>query len=196
MNSFETSQKGINLIISYEKCYTKAYKSKRMKEYTIGYGHTGKDVYKKLIISEEQAEFLLKCDIKKFEKYVNKYVPYKLNQSQFDALVSFTFNCGIHNLKKLVRKKRLSEIADDLTKYNKSNGKEFEFLTKRREAEKNLFLSEEPVSIPPIKLDEIKNKNIEDFILNKKDEYNFLIGDYNHNGYFDLYCIKKQPTLF
>ena len=69
MNSFKTSQKGINLIISHEKCYTKAYKSKRMKEYTIGYGHTGKDVYKKLTINEEQAEVLLNSKEKFSQKW-------------------------------------------------------------------------------------------------------------------------------
>ena len=121
MNSFKTSEKGINLIKSYEKLHTKAYKNKRRKEYTIGYGHSGEDIDKNLTICKEQAEVLLKYDIEKFEKYVNdpSYVPQKLNQNQFDALVSFTFNCGKENLKKLVGKKRLSEIADELTKYNK-----------------------------------------------------------------------------
>ena len=199
MNSFKTSEKGINLIKSYEKLHTKAYKNKRRKEYTIGYGHSGEDIDKNLTICKEQAEVLLKYDIEKFEKYVNdpSYVPQKLNQNQFDALVSFTFNCGKENLKKLVGKKRLSEIANELKEYNKLDGKELKCMTKRREEEKNLFLSEDPAPIL-IKQDEIKNKNIGDFIQhiytileNEKDEYNFLIGDYNHNGYYDIYCIKK-----
>ena len=50
MNSFKISQNGIDLITSHEKLHTKAYKSKRGKEYTIGYGHTGEDVDKNLII--------------------------------------------------------------------------------------------------------------------------------------------------
>ena len=70
MNSFKISENGINLIKSHEKLHTKAYKSKGGKEYTIGYGHTGEDVSKNLIICKEQAEALLKCDLKKFENYV------------------------------------------------------------------------------------------------------------------------------
>ena len=57
----------------------------------------------------------------------------KLNQNQFDALVSFNFNCGKENLKKLIGKKGLSEVANELTEYNKLNGKELEDLTRRRE---------------------------------------------------------------
>ena len=119
MNNFITSQKGIELIKSFEGCYLKAYWDRWGKVYTIGYGHTGKDVFKGLKITHQQAENLLKQDVKRFENYVNnqKYVPLKLNQNQFDALVSFSFNMGQKNLKELVGKNSLSKIANDLLLY-------------------------------------------------------------------------------
>ena len=206
MNSFRTSQKGVNLIKSFEGCYTKAYWDPWGKIYTIGYGHTGKDVYKGLVITSEQAENLLKQDLKTFEKYVNNpsYVPFKLNQNQFDALVSFSFNLGQKNLKELVANNSLKKIANDILLYNKSGGKVLKGLVRRRKAEQKLFLSGETGPLPtpppnyqPKKIDNISSTNIGDFTLHMdtilektKDEFIFLIGDYNHNGSLDLYCLK------
>ena len=62
----QTSQKGINLITSFEGCSTKAYQDKYGKVWTIGYGHTGPDVYEGQIITKEQAGNLLKNDLKRF----------------------------------------------------------------------------------------------------------------------------------
>lgn len=61
--------------------------------WTIGYGHTGKDVYKGLTITEAQANALLDADIAKAEGEVNKY-GHSLTQGQFDALVDMVFNMG------------------------------------------------------------------------------------------------------
>ena len=206
MNSFKISQKGIELIKDFEGCYTTAYWDKYGKVYTIGYGHTGNDVHKKKTITKKEAEDLLRRDLERFEKFVNNpsYVPHKLNQNQFDALVSFSFNCGQGNLKKLVKNRNLSEIANELTEYNKSGGKVLNGLIRRREAEKKLFLTGEftsptlPPSYQPTKTGNILKTEIGHFtfhmdtILEKtKDEFNFLIGDYNHNGSLDLYCIKS-----
>ena len=85
----------------------------------------------------------MKNDLKKFETYVNNksYVPHQLNQNQFDALVSFTYNCGPGNLKKLVANRTLPEIANEILSYNKSKGKYLRGLARRREAERKLFLS-------------------------------------------------------
>jgi len=205
MNSFTTSQKGINLITSFEGCSTKAYWDKYGKVWTIGYGHTGKDVYKGQIISKQEAENLLKSDVKRFENYVNNpsYVPLKLNQNQFDALVSFSYNCGQGNLKKLVGKRNLSQIANELLEYNKSKGKVLNGLVRRRAAERQLFLSgqlavpQNPKKYEPTKVDIISNTPIGDFTLHMdsileqtQEESHFLLGDYNHNGSLDLYYIK------
>ena len=139
----KTSQKGINLITSFEGCSTKAYWDKYGKVWTIGYGHTGPDVFEGQIITNQQAENLLKNDLKRFESYVNNksYVPHILNQNQFDALVSFSYNCGQGNLKKLVANRTLPQIAEEITQYNKSKGVYLKGLARRRKAEKKLFLS-------------------------------------------------------
>ena len=91
-------------------------------------------------ISQVLAEVYLKADLNKFEIAVNS-LGLTLTQNQFDALVSFAFNCGTANLKKLVAKRTLNEIADAIPKYNKAGGKVLKGLTKRREEERKLFLN-------------------------------------------------------
>ena len=61
---------------------------------TVGYGHTGPDVYAGMEISCAEAEELLKTDLIKFERVVDNHVTVPIKQCQFDALVSFTYNCG------------------------------------------------------------------------------------------------------
>lgn len=133
------SDNGLNLVKSFESCKLKAYKCvSTEKYYTIGWGHYGVDVKADMVITQEQADSMLVSDIKKFEKYVNA-TGLELNQNQFDALVSFTYNCGNANLKKLIINRTLSEISDALLLYNKSGGKALSGLVRRREAEKKLF---------------------------------------------------------
>ena len=114
------SQNGINLIKSFEGCRLEAYKVTSSEKYfTIGYGHNGPDVKQNMIISQAQADRYLEQDLVKFENYVNKYADQlKLNQNQFDALVSFTYNCGQGNLNKLVTGRTVTQIADAMLKYN------------------------------------------------------------------------------
>lgn len=143
----KTSKSGIDLIKSFEGL--------RLEKYldcigvpTIGYGHTGKDIEKISKISVEDAEVLLIKDLKKFETYVNKFNEiYNFTQNEFDALVSFAFNCGNNNLKKLVKDgaRTKKEIAESFIKYNKASGKVVEGLTERRKKESTLFNSFEAV---------------------------------------------------
>ena len=133
------SQGCINIIFIFEGIRLKAYKAvPAEKYYTIGYGHYGPDVKKGMTITKKQAEELFKKDVEKFEKYVQN-TGLCLNQNQFDALVSFTYNCGPGNLQRLVKGRTLSEIADAMLLYNKSGGKELSGLTRRRKAERNYF---------------------------------------------------------
>ena len=80
----------------------------------------------------------MKQDLIRFEKYVNnkQYVPLQLNQNQFDALVSFTYNTGQGNLKKLVAGRNLQQIADELLEYKRSNGQVLKGLLRRRTEER------------------------------------------------------------
>lgn len=67
---------------------------------TIGVGHTGKDVLPGMKITEQQSQQLLTNDLHRFELAVSHLVTKKLTQNQFNALVSFAFNCGAAALEK------------------------------------------------------------------------------------------------
>ena len=130
-----------DLIKKFEGCVLKVYLDP-VGVPTCGYGHTAgltRDMVGQAI-SSEQAELFLKTDLIKFEKAVND-TGIKLNQNQFDALVSFAFNCGAGNLKKLVKGRSLPEIADAMLSYNKAKGKILPGLMNRRKAERELFVS-------------------------------------------------------
>lgn len=137
----KTSEKGIKLIISFEGFCPNATKClKSEKYYTIGFGHYGKDVKENDTITKSKAVDLLKSDLEKFEKKVNKYSAYDFTQNEFDALVSFCYNVG--NIDQLTAKGTRSkkEIADKMLLYCKSGGNVIRGLQKRREKERALFL--------------------------------------------------------
>lgn len=152
---------GISLIKEFEGCRLTAYKPVAAEPYfTIGYGHYGPDVTAGMTISEAQAEAYLREDLRQAEQSVNSsyYCPVtaQLNQNQFDALVSFTYNCGSGNLKLLCRDGRtLAQIADHLPAYNKDvTGKVLAGLVRRRNAEVKLFntpVAPEPTQEPEVK---------------------------------------------
>jgi len=136
----KTSDAGINLIKKYESCQLTAYKCPS-NVWTIGYGHTH-GVTQGMTITQEQADNFLRSDLSNAEKYVGVYAPiYHFSQNQFDALVSFTFNCGAGNLKKLVNggMRTIYEISEAIPSYNKSRGVVLKGLVKRRADEKAMF---------------------------------------------------------
>lgn len=133
----KTSRKGITLIKSFEGCVLSAYKCPA-GVWTIGYGHTT-GVKQGQTITQAQADAFLEEDLVRYEKYVTN-TGLVLNQNQFDALVSFTYNCGNSNLKKLIKSRTLTEIAEAILLYNKSKGVKLSGLVRRREAERELFL--------------------------------------------------------
>ena len=137
----KTSENGIDLIISFEGFCPKATKClKSEKYYTIGFGHYGKDVKENDTITKSKAVDLLKSDLEKFEKKVNKYSTYDFTQNEFDALVSFCYNVG--NIDQLTAKgtRTKKEIADAMLLYIKSGGNVLDGLRKRRTMERELFL--------------------------------------------------------
>ena len=137
------SSRGINLIKKYEGLRLEAYKCPS-GVFTIGYGHT-KGVKRGMKISKEQAEGFLLDDLKTYEKAVNNCVKVPINQYQYDALVSFCFNCGAGALKnstllKKLNKKDYTGASNEFLKWNKANGQVLKGLTKRRQEERGLFL--------------------------------------------------------
>ena len=136
----KTSKNALDQIAKYEGLRLQAYRCPA-GVLTIGYGHTGSDVTAGMTITKEQALDLFMNDIRKFEDYVTA-TGLVLTQNQFDALVSFAFNCGAGNLRKLVKGRDYRQIADAMLLYNKGGGKVLPGLVKRRQWEHDLFLSD------------------------------------------------------
>lgn len=135
------SRNGLNLIKNFEGLRLKAYKCPA-GVLTIGYGHT-KNVNINDVITLEQANLYLLQDLKGTIFCVNEYDKiYNFTQNEFDALCSFTFNCGKGNLNKLTNKgeRTKQEISEKILLYNKAKGKTLNGLVKRRKAEHDLFI--------------------------------------------------------
>lgn len=99
-----------------------------------------------MTIDQQTADRLLKTGLVGYENDVLKVVRVKLTQGQFDALVSFTYNLGARSLSTstLLRKLNAGDYAgaaDEFLRWNKAGGKVLNGLTRRREAERALFLS-------------------------------------------------------
>ena len=102
-------------------------------------------------ITEAEGQAILKKDLARFEKIVEDNIKIKLNQNQFDALVSFVFNIGGDAFKKSTLLKRLNSKEDpnnvakeELPRWNKGDGRVLEGLKRRRNAEVDLFIAPAP----------------------------------------------------
>ena len=140
------SKEGLALIKKFEGCRLEAYRCSA-NVLTIGYGHTG-GVLETDVITQDDADRLLEQDIAKFEKYVNVNVAVELNQNQFDALVAWTFNLGVGNLRQSTMLRKLNEgdyqsVPSEMNRWNKAGGKTLDGLIRRRKAEGLLFESKE-----------------------------------------------------
>ena len=137
------SEKGIYLIKKYEGVRLDSYYCPA-GILTIGYGHTGLDVFDNQKISIDEAERLLIKDLVKFEKIVNKRLKITQNQNQFDALVSHTYNTGgSDTLFKIINNRN---SIDDIeywwtSKYITADGIELKGLVKRRKEEFNIYIA-------------------------------------------------------
>ena len=134
--------KGIELIKYFEGCELEAYKC-AAGVWTIGYGHI-KGVTPESVITQEQAEQMLVEELNEYEGYINDMVTTPLSQNQFDALVSWVYNLGGGNLKastllKVLNSGDFNGVPAQLMRWNKAGGKVLEGLTRRRQAEADLF---------------------------------------------------------
>lgn len=149
----KTSAAGKKLIVDFEGLRLDAYICPS-GVLTVGVGHTGSDVSNGMRITEAQAMELLAKDLEKFERAVEKLISIKLTQNQFDALVSFAFNCGAGALEESTLRKRLNAGEDpetvaqvEIPKWCKGPNGPLAGLVRRRTAEVNLFCSNSPVSV-------------------------------------------------
>lgn len=149
------SATGLRLIKDEEAFRSRAYVCPG-GELTIGYGHVilPGEPYATVTLSEEAAAELLRRDVERAEAAVNSLVKVPLTQSQFDALVSFTFNLGGGRLRNSTLLKRLNEgeytaAARQFGRWVFADGRRLDGLVKRRERERKLFMRpDEPLTDP------------------------------------------------
>ena len=96
--------------------------------------------------SKEEVDGILAKDLIRFERGVERFVPVPLTQSEFDCLVSFSFNLGLGTLQRSTLRQALlrgDKVAamQSLRKYNKAGGKVLRGLDNRRKDEEALFWS-------------------------------------------------------
>ncbi|MGC3891299.1 lysozyme [Pseudomonas urmiensis] len=138
-----TSQRGLSLIKSFEGLRLQAYQD-AVGIWTIGYGTT-RGVKAGMSITKEKAERMLLNDVQRFESEVERLVTVPLNQNQWDALICFTYNLGTANLesstlRRLINAGNYTAAAEQFPRWNKAGGQVLAGLSRRRAAERDLFL--------------------------------------------------------
>jgi lysozyme len=155
------SPKAIAMIKHHEGVRQKPYRCPA-KLWTIGVGHVLYPEQGKLpidqrdafnikiedfrIFSMEEVDAILRADLDRFERGVERYVTVPLTQGMFDALVSFSFNVGLGTLQRSTLRQKLNRgdkegAAEELLKYCMAGGKILKGLQNRRIDERALFLS-------------------------------------------------------
>jgi len=151
LNESLVSNECIDFIKSWEGYFATPYYDE-VGVLTLGYGMTGEEIQGILEVTEEQATSMLKDWIN------NKYAPVikadldskgmTLNQNEFDALVSFAYNCGTGGLlgstlyKNVVAGIRDTDtITSNFRAWSNGGGQRIEGLYRRRTKEAAMFLN-------------------------------------------------------
>lgn len=155
------SPKAISVIKHHEGVRQKPYRCPA-KLWTVGVGHVLYPEQGKLpidqrdsfslkiedfrIFSMEEVDGILRRDLDRFERGVEKFCPVALTQGEFDALVSFSFNVGLGTLQRSTLRQKLLRgdkegAAEELLKYCMAGGKVLKGLQNRRIDERAMFLS-------------------------------------------------------
>ena len=147
------SKEGIALIKRYEGYKTTPYRCPAGL-YTVGYGHV---IGNGLQLPDEwnrtfslgEIDELLRTDLARFERGVLRYCTVYITQSQFDSLVSFSFNLGLGVLQRSTLRQKLNRgnydgASKEFLRYTKAGGKVLKGLVRRRQAEYNLFNRHSP----------------------------------------------------
>ena len=141
------SRNGLDLLKDFEGLKLRAYLDP-VGIWTVGYGHTSAAgppaVTPGLVITQGEADEILKRDMAQYEDGVRKYVKAALTQGQFDALVDFAYNAGVGALDKSTLLKRVNagkfdEVPAEFMKWTKGGGRELPGLVRRRRAETKLW---------------------------------------------------------
>jgi len=157
----KVSDKAIEMIKHHEGVRFKPYQCPA-KLWTIGVGHVLYPDQGKIPVdqrgtyalrpednrqfSREEVDGILRNDLDRFERGVEKFCPVALTQGQFDGLVSFSFNVGLGTLQRSTLRQKVLRgdkegAAEELLKYCMAGGKVLKGLQNRRLDERALFLS-------------------------------------------------------
>jgi lysozyme len=147
----QVSQRGVDLIHSFEACKLTAYPDPGSRDghpWTIGWGSTGPDIKKGTVWTQAQADARFAADLAEFAAKVEALIgDAPTDQSQFDALVSLAYNIGTEALRKstVLRKHKAGDFpgaAAAFALWNKNDGKVMRGLVRRRAAEATLYLAD------------------------------------------------------
>lgn len=138
------SQAGIDLVKSFEGLRLKAYPD-LAGVWTIGYGHTGKEVHAGMEVTLQDAMTILLADLHAAIAVVNQHVRVPVTQNQFDALVVFAYNVGggafvLSHLLKYLNAGDAHAASGQFEAWDHVGGKVIPGLLRRRLAERDLFL--------------------------------------------------------
>lgn len=140
------NESGIDLVKDCEGLSLKAYPDPATGKspWTIGYGHTGREVTPGLVWTKEHCEDILILDLGKVSTQLQTYITTDLNDNQFNAIISFTYNVGIRNfatstLLKLINEGNLAQASLEFPKWDYAAGKEMQGILNRRLKEQKLF---------------------------------------------------------
>ena len=146
----KVSDKCVNMIKHHEGFVRKPYQDP-IGLWTVGVGHLigdGKKLPKEWNkeFTDEEVDNILCEDLERFEIGIQRLTKVSLTQSQFDALVSFSFNVGLGNFQSSTLRSKLNRgdyegASNEFPKWRKAGGKILKGLVRRRADEKALFLS-------------------------------------------------------
>lgn len=140
------SLEGQKVLKYFESCRLKAYWDANGRAWTIGWGQTGPDVHEGLVITQAQADQLLRMRLsREFVPGVLSALSRSVEQCELDAMVDLAYNIGVAAFQDstLVRKFNAGDIggaADEFPRWNRSGGKVLLGLRRRRAADRALFL--------------------------------------------------------
>jgi lysozyme len=156
------NQATIDLVKRWEGLKLEAYLDP-IGIWTIGYGHSERAGYGPvpeagMKITQEEAEALLAEGLQRFAQGVAPLLKREPTENQFGAMVSLAYNIGVGAFSRSTCLKRFNAgdmegAAEALTWFNKAGGKTLRGLVRRREEERDLFLSEQFSEKPTAKPD-------------------------------------------
>ena len=136
----------LEIIKKYEGFSSQAYKCPS-GVWTVGWGHTGRDINKDTILTREEAELMLKKDVTNLQEQILFLLDGKPSMNELDALTSLVYNVGLGAFKKsrLLKRINLKDnpelVAKEWIEFNKVNGKVVKGLIRRRAEEISLYFT-------------------------------------------------------